>query len=162
MLSIFSCAYRSFAFLLWRKTGILFFFNNSLLLHLPDLLTLQCPRMPSLDLFSFYTYLLGDSDITCCYSVTKLCLTLCDPMVCSTPDLPVPHHLTKFAQVHIHCIGDAIQPFHPQMPSSPSALNLSQHQGLYHWVGCLHQMTKLLELQLQHQSFQRIFRVDFP
>ena len=60
------------------------------------------------------------------------CLTLCDPMVCSTPDLPVPHHLTKFAQVHIHCIGDAIQPFHPQMPSSPSALNLSQHQGLYH------------------------------
>ena len=136
-----------------------FLFNNSLLLHLPDRLTLQCPRMLSLDLFSFYTYLLGDSDITCCYSVTKLCLTLCDPTDCSTPGHPVPHHLTKFAQVHIHCIGDAIQPSHPQMPSS-SALNLSQHQGLYHWVGCSPQMTKLLELQLQF--FQRIFRVDFP
>ena len=160
MLRIFSCAYWSFVFLLWRNTGILFFFNNSLLLHLPDRLTLQCPRMPSLDLFSFYTYLLGDSDITCCcYWVTKLCLTLCDPTDCSTPGRPVPHHLMKFAQVHIHCIGDAIQPSHPQMPSS-SALNLSQHQGLYRWVGCSHQMTKLLELQLQ--SFQRIFRVDFP
>ena len=110
-----------------------FLLNNSLLLHLPDLLTLWCSRMPSLDLFSFYTYLLGDSDITCCcWSVTKLYLTLCDPMDCGTPGLPVPHHLTKFAQVHIHCIGDAIQTSHPQMSSSPSALNLSQHQGLYH------------------------------
>ena len=52
---------------------------------------------------------------------------LCNPMDCSTPGLPVPQHLLKFAQVHVHCIGDAIQPSHPQMPSSPSALNLSQH-----------------------------------
>jgi len=52
-------------------------------------------------------------------------------MDCNTPGLPVPHHLLEFAQVHVHCIGDAIQLSHPLMPSSPSALNLSQHQGLF-------------------------------
>ena len=64
----------------------------------------------------------------CCCSATQLCLTLCHPMVCSTPDLPVSHHLPKFAQVQVHCIGYAIQPSHPLMPLSPSALILSQHQ----------------------------------
>ena len=83
------------------------------------------------------------------------------PMDCSTPGFPVPHHLLKFAQVHFYCIGDAIQPSHPLTPSS-SPHNLSQHQGLFQWVSCSHQMTKILELQLQHQSFQWIFRVDFP
>ena len=58
----------------------------------------------------------------------------CDSMDCSMPDLSVPHHLPKFAQVHVHCIGDAIQPSHPLTPSSPSALNLSRHQGLFQWV----------------------------
>ena len=82
-------------------------------------------------------------------------------MDCSTPGLPVPHHLSEFAQVHVHCIGGAIQPSHPLMPSFPSALNLSQHQGLFQWINCLHQM-KILELELQHQSFQWIFRVDLP
>ena len=62
-------------------------------------------------------------------SVTQSCLTLCDPMDCSMPSLPVSHHHQKFAQVHVHCISDAVQPSHPLMPSSPSALNLSQHQG---------------------------------
>ena len=66
----------------------------------------------------------------CCCSATQLCPTLCHPMGCSTPGLSVPHHLPKFAQVHVHCIGDAIQPSHLLIPSSPSALNLSQHQGL--------------------------------
>ena len=55
-------------------------------------------------------------------------------MDCSTPGLPVTHHLLKFAQVHVHCISDAIQPSHPLTPSSPSALNLSQHQGLFPWA----------------------------
>ena len=65
---------------------------------------------------------------TCCWgSVAQLCPTLCDPMNCSMADFPIPHHLPKFAQVLVHCMGDAIQPFHPLMPSSPSALNLSQH-----------------------------------
>ena len=53
---------------------------------------------------------------------------LCDP---SMPGLPVPHHLPKFAQVHVHCISDSIQMSHPLIPSSPSALSLSQHQGLF-------------------------------
>ena len=75
-------------------------------------------------------------------------------MDCSTPGLPVPQHLPKLAKVYVHCIGDAIQPSHPLMPSFPSTLNLSQHQGLFQGVVCSHQMTKLLELQLQHQSFQ--------
>ena len=67
--------------------------------------------------------------------------TLCDPMDYSTPALPVPHLFLKFAQVHVHCISDAIQPSHPLMPSSPSAPNPSQHQGLFQWVICSHQMT---------------------
>ena len=64
-------------------------------------------------------------------------------------------------QVHVHCFGDAIQPSPPLMSSSPSALSLLQHHGLFQWVSWLHQMTKILEFQLQHQSFQGIFRVDF-
>ena len=67
----------------------------------------------------------------CCRSVTQLCLTLGDPMDCSAPGFPVPHHLPKFAQVYVHCISDAIQPSHPLTPSSPSAFNLSQHRGLF-------------------------------
>ena len=64
--------------------------------------------------------------IHCC-SLTQSRPTLCDPMNFSTPGLTVPHYLPKFAQVHVHCISDAIQPSHPLMPS-PSALSLSQHQ----------------------------------
>ena len=96
----------------------------------------------------------------CCCSVSQSCPILCDPMDCSTPGLPVPYHLLEFAQVHVHCIGDAVQQSHPLTPSSPSVLNLSQHQGLFQWVICSHQMTKILELELQDQSFQWIFRVD--
>ena len=87
---------------------------------------------------------------------------LCNIVGCSIPGLSVPHHLPKFAQVQVHCIGDAIQPSLPLKTSSPSALNLSQHQGFFQSVSCSHQMTKILEFQLQHQSFQEIFRVDFP
>ena len=72
----------------------------------------------------------------------------------STAFVSVPHHVLEFAQVYVHCISDAIQPSHPLTPSSPSALNLSQHQGLFQWVICLHQLTKTLELQLQHLCFQ--------
>ena len=96
-----------------------------------------------------------------CCSVAQSCLALWDPMDCSTPGLPDPHHLLKFAQVHVRWIGDAMQPSHPLTPSFPSALNLSQHNGLFQWVGCSHQVAKILELQLQHQSFQWVFRVDF-
>ena len=71
--------------------------------------------------------------INCCFcsSVSQLCLSLCDPMDCSMPGLPVPHHLSEFAQVYVYCISDTILPSHPLMTSSPSILNLSQHQGLF-------------------------------
>ena len=52
-------------------------------------------------------------------------------MDCSTPDLPIPHYLPEFAQVHFHFIGDAIQPSHPLSSPSPPAFNLAQHQGLF-------------------------------
>ena len=94
--------------------------------------------------------------------IAQLRLILCDPKHCSTPGLPVPPHLLKFVQVHVHCISDDIQPSHPLTPSSPSALSLSQYQGLFQWVSSLHQMTKILELRLQYQSFQWVFRVNFP
>ena len=61
----------------------------------------------------------------------KLCPTLCDPMNCGTPDLPVIRYLPEFAQIHVHCVSDAIQPSHPLIPRSLRALNVSQHLGLF-------------------------------
>ena len=74
--------------------------------------------------------------ICCCCSVAQSSPALCDPMDCSMPGLPVPYHLLKFAQVHVHCIGNAIQllignAIHLLMPSSPPALNLFRHQGFF-------------------------------
>ena len=86
-------------------------------------------------------------------SVAQSCLTLCDPMNCSTPGLPVHHQLPEFTQTHIHRVGDAIHPSHPLSSPSP-VFNLSQHQGLFQWVRSLHQVAKVLEFQLQHQSVQ--------
>ena len=63
----------------------------------------------------------------CCGSVAQSCLTLCDPMDCSTPGFPVLHHLPELAQTHVHLVGDAIQPSHPLLSPSPPAFNLSQH-----------------------------------
>ena len=72
---------------------------------------------------------------SCCYcSVAKSWLTLCDPMDCSTPSFPVLHHLQEFSQTCVHWLGGAIQPSPPLPPLSP-AVNLSQHQGLFQWVG---------------------------
>ena len=88
-------------------------------------------------------------------------MALCDPTGCSVPGLPVHHQLLELAQTHVPGVGDAIQPSHPLSSPSPPALNLSQHQGLFQWVSSLHQVAKVLELQLQHQSFQCIFRTDF-
>ena len=87
-------------------------------------------------------------------SVAQSCPTLCDPMNRSTPGLPVHHQLPEFAQTHVHRVGDAIQPSHPLSSPSPPAPNPSQHQGLCQWVSSSHQVAKVLEFQLQHQSFQ--------
>ena len=84
-----------------------------------------------------------------------------NPMDCSTPGFTVLYYLPELAQTHVHWISDDIKPPHPLFRPLPSALNLSQHQGLFQWVGSSHQVAKVLELQLQHQSFQWIFRVDF-
>ena len=92
---------------------------------------------------------------------SQLCSTLCDLMDCSTLGLPVTHHLLEFAQVHGHCMDDTILLSHLLTPSSPSALSLSQHQGLFQWVGCSNQVAKILKLRLQHQPSQRVFVVDF-
>ena len=92
-------------------------------------------------------------------SVAQSCPTLCTPMDCSMPGFPVLHHLPKIAQTHVHWVSDAIQPSHPILSPSNPAFNLSQHRGLFQWVGSSHQVAKALELQLQHQSFQWIFRI---
>ena len=93
-------------------------------------------------------------------SVAQSCPTLSDPMDCSMPGLPVHHQLLESTQTHVHWVNDAIQPSHPlSSPSSP-ALNLSQHQGLFQWVSSSHQVAKVLEFQLQHQSFQWTLRTD--
>ena len=108
----------------------------------------------------WYKPKLGKSMLGTCCSVTKSCPTLCDLMDCSSPGFPVLHCLLAFAQTHAHWVSDAIQPSHP-LSSSPPACNLSQHQSLLKWVRAWHQVAKELELQLQPQSFQWIFRVDF-
>ena len=93
-------------------------------------------------------------------SVVQSCLTLCDPMDCSMPGLPIYHQLPEFTQTHVHWVGDAIQPSHPLSSPSLPAFNLSQDQGLFRWVSSSHQVSKLLEFQLQYQSFQWTLRTD--
>ena len=86
---------------------------------------------------------------------------LCNPMDHSTLGLSVHHQLPEFTQTHVHWFGDAILPSRLLLSPSPPTFNLSQHQGLFKWVNSLHHMAKILEFQLQHQSFQWIFRADF-
>ena len=84
-------------------------------------------------------------------TVTQSCLTLCNPMDCRRPGLPVHHQLLELAQTHVHQVSDAMQPSNPLSSPSPPVFSLSQHQGLFQWVNSLHQAAKVLELQL-HQS----------
>ena len=94
-------------------------------------------------------------------SVTQSCPTLCDPMNYSTSGLPVHHQLLKFTQTHVRWVGNAMQPSHPLSSPSPPAFILFQHQGPFKRLSSSHQLAKVLEFQLQHQSFQLIFRTDF-
>ena len=119
------------------------------------LLPLEPPGKPILRYIPFVLNLFQFS------SVTQSCPTLCHPMNCSTPGLPAHHQLPEFTQTHIHRVRDAIQPSHPLSSPSPPTFSLSQHQGLFQWVSSSHQVAKVLEFQLQHQSFQWIFRTDF-
>ena len=99
-------------------------------------------------------------------SVGQPCLILSDPMNRSTPGFPVHHQLPEFTQTHAPWVGDAIQPSHPPSSPSPPAHNPSQHQGLFQWINSSHEVAKLLEFQLQHQSFHEhpgltSFRMDW-
>ena len=98
--------------------------------------------------------MLKDSFIHQFSSVTQLCPTLCNPMNHRTPGLPVHHQLLEFTQTHVHRVSDAIQPSHPLSSPSPPDPNPSQHQGFFQWVNSSHQVAKVLESQLQHQSFE--------
>ena len=102
----------------------------------------------------------------CSVQVAQSCPTLCDPMDCSTPDFPVHYQLQEFKQIHVHWVDDAIQSSHPLLSPSLPTFNLSQHQGLFKWVSSLHQVAKVSEFQLQHQSFHEqsvliSFRMDW-
>ena len=94
-------------------------------------------------------------------AVAQSCLTVWDPMDCSTPGFPVHHQLSELTQPYIYWVSDAIQPSHPLLSPSPPTFNLSQHQGHFQWVSSSHQVAKVLAFQHQHQSFQWIFRTDF-
>ena len=93
-------------------------------------------------------------------SVAQSCLTFCSPMDCNMPGFPVYHQNPELAQTHVYRTGDAIKPSHPQSSPSPPAFNLSQPLGLFQWVSSSHQVAKVLEFQLQHQSFQWTPRTD--
>ena len=99
-------------------------------------------------------------------SVAQSCLTLCDPINRSTPGLPIHHQLPEFTQTHVHWVGDAIQPSHLLSSPSPPAPSPSQHQGLFQLVNSSREVAKVLEFQLQHQSFYEhpgviSFRMDW-
>ena len=127
-------------------------------LSLPHVSFSICLSVFSLNIISFRRSSWSYTD--CCYClVAKLCLTLCNPMVCSMPGFPVLYYLLEFAQIHVHWVSDAIQPSHLLLSPSPPAFNLSQHQDLFQWVSSLHQVAQVLGLQLP--CFQWIFRVDF-
>ena len=95
-------------------------------------------------------------------SVTQSCLTLCDPMGCSTPGFPVHHQLPKFAQIHVYPVGDAIQPSHPLSSPSPPTFNLSQGQDLFQWVSSSHQVARVLEFSASASVFPMNIQDWFP
>ena len=81
-------------------------------------------------------------------SVAQSCPSLCNPMNCSTPGLPVHHQVPEFNETHVHWVSDAIRPSHPLLSPSPPAPNPSQHQSLFQWVNSSHEVAKVLEFQL--------------
>ena len=105
--------------------------------------------------------ILVDIIFTSVSSGAQSCLILCDSTDCRIPGFPVHHQLLEPAQTHVHRVGDAIQPSLPLSSPSPPVFNLAEHQGLFQWVSSSNQGATVLEVQLQHQSFQWIFRTDF-
>ena len=116
---------------------------------------------------NFTTHSSVDGHISCfCVSsvqfssVAQSCATLCNPMNCNTPGIPVHNQLLEFIQTLVHRVGDTIQPSHPlSSPFSPAS-NPSQNQSLFQWDNSSHEVAKVLEFQLYHHSFQRTLRTD--
>ena len=94
------------------------------------------------------------------FSVQFNCWVVSDSLWLHVHRPPCPHQLPEFTQTDVHWVSDAIQPSHPLSSPSPPTFNLSLHQGLYKWVSSSHQVAKVLEFQLQHQSFQWTPRTD--
>ena len=106
------------------------------------------------------TILLLTTPILCCHLLllfSQSCPTLCDPMDCSASDFSVLHYFLEFAQTHVHWVDDAIQPSHSLSPTSPPAINLSQHQGLFQWVSSLHQLVKAASASVLPMNIQGSF-----
>ena len=103
---------------------------------------------------------LGKGSVSSVQSLSDVQLFVTPWTAWSTPGFPVHHLLPELAQFHVHLVGDEFQPSHSLLSPSP-VFSLSQHQDLFQWISSLHQVAKLLELQLSYQSFQWIFRTDF-
>ena len=117
-------------------------------------------QYPALQAYSLLSEPPGKPKILAQFSsVAQSYLTLWDPMDCNTAGLPVHHQLLRLIQTHVHWVSDAIHPSHPLSSPFP-AFNLSQHQGLFQWVSSSHQVAKVLEFPLQHQSFQWTPKTD--
>ena len=135
MLSFFSCASWPSVCLLLKNvySGLLPFWQSVFFFFFLDI-----------ELYVLFIYF-GSVQFS---SVAQSCSTLCDPMNCSTPGLPVHHQLPEFTQTHVHRVSDAIQPSHPLSSPSPPVLYPSQHQNLFQGINSLHEVTKVLEFQL--------------
>ena len=130
---------------------------------LPCKVTFYCSKYNKQSVFSFFKniplsmyYGWGVSSVQLLSHVQ-----LWNPRTAAHQAFPVLHQLPELTQTNVHWVSDAIQRSHPLLSPSPLSFNLSQHQGLLKWVSSLHKVAKVLEFQLQHQSFQWIFRTDF-
>jgi len=132
--------------MIWRNTAkflllILFKFKDDIFIFLPW--HFNSVKIVYLDILWNYQF----------SSVAQSCLTLPNPMNCSTPRLPVHHQLLDSTQTHNHRISDAIQPSHPLSSPSPPAPNPSQHQSLFQWVNSSHEVAKVLELVMDRKAW---------
>ena len=147
------------------------YFSKLLLLHadiviFPSFVEAECTYCGWLNITIIWFQVNGANRLyvdfcSFCCSVAKLCPNVCNPTDYSKPIFPVLHRPTEFAQAHVLWVDDASQSSHPLPPTFPPALNLFQHQDLFLWISPSHQVAKALELYIQHQFSQWIFRVDF-
>ena len=124
-----------------------------------DEISIQTLENFSFIMYSHVNYIYHIVVCTACYLMAQSSPTLCYPMDCRAPGFSVLHYLLEFAQIQVHWVGDVIYPSHPLPPPSPFAFNLFHHQFLLQWVSSLHQVAKVLKLELQQQPIRCVFRV---